>query len=392
MMYRMMKAYGVIAGDLPSLVGQEYRRGRLAGTHRNQTTTTPAPAIPQVTPSRNNTITVGGFDSGSIMANQMQVAFSQSGIRGAALASGVPYICGQGNIGGSTLCMDAPEDIVVEGLASQAALLAADGLIDPLIGMASQFTVIQSSADDAVINHQSTVKMAEMNAELGGSSGSGNIQTIFNITANHAFVTDSSGNPCDYLGSPYVSNCNYNFAQVSMEMLWQSMGFVPNTSQHSGMMPDIAEFDQTMYGASVSDNSMDTTGFVFIPPQCLPRYATTKVYRRDPISHNVLEEGVAVGNGKSCHIHVHYHGCMQSRSTLGSGYVDMIPITNFAMNNDVIVLFPQAAPNALKYNPLGCWDWFGYNDSTGDYLQYATKTGIQMQIVRLMVNALIAGV
>src|SRR5205823_2001083 len=49
-----------------------------------------------------------------------------------------------------------------------------------------------------------------------------------------------------------------------------------------------------------------------------------------------------------------------------------------------IVLYPQASNGSG--NPLGCWDWWGYDDA-----RYAKKNGNQMQAVKAMVDRIASG-
>ena len=42
-----------------------------------------------------------------------------------------------------------------------------------------------------------------------------------------------------------------------------------------------------------------------------------------------------------------------------------------ALQNNMIVLYPQAISAHLPYNPKGCWDWWGYCG-----IDYASKPGV----------------
>ena len=66
----------------------------------------------------------------------------------------------------------------------------------------------------------------------------------------------------------------------------------------------------------------------------------------------------------------------------------------WADTNRVIVLYPQTAarwfwlPPWQPYNPLACWDWWGY--VSGDD-SYVTKSGRQIKVIKAMLDALTAG-
>jgi len=65
---------------------------------------------------------------------------------------------------------------------------------------------------------------------------------------------------------------------------------------------------------------------------------------------------------------------------LHSGY------NRWADTNALVVLYPQVGASYWpRFNPRGCWDWWGY---TGQ--QYATKQGPQVRAVKAMVDRLAA--
>ena len=50
--------------------------------------------------------------------------------------------------------------------------------------------------------------------------------------------------------------------------------------------------------------------------------------------------------------------------------------------NNIIILFPQLVPSIVSpINPVGCWDWWGYNSK-----DFATKLGPQMYSVKKMID------
>jgi hypothetical protein len=52
--------------------------------------------------------------------------------------------------------------------------------------------------------------------------------------------------------------------------------------------------------------------------------------------------------------------------------------------NNIIILFPQVVPSVVSpINPIGCWDWWGYNTKN-----FATKLGPQMNSVKKMIDTL----
>lgn len=52
--------------------------------------------------------------------------------------------------------------------------------------------------------------------------------------------------------------------------------------------------------------------------------------------------------------------------------------------NNVIILSPQLVPSIEgPVNPIGCWDWWGYNSK-----DFATKLGPQMYSLRKMIDTI----
>ena len=71
-------------------------------------------------------------------------------------------------------------------------------------------------------------------------------------------------------------------------------------------------------------------------------------------------------------------------------YVEHTGYNEWAEASNMIVLYPQAkkSTNILTtYNPKGCWDWWGYTNSS-----YTLKVGYQMTFIKAMIDAISAGV
>lgn len=47
-----------------------------------------------------------------------------------------------------------------------------------------------------------------------------NIATKFDVQAEHTYPTLSYGNACSYQGSPYIGNCGFDGAGVSLNWLY----------------------------------------------------------------------------------------------------------------------------------------------------------------------------
>ena len=93
------------------------------------------------------TITLSGFDSGGFFATQMEFAFS-SKFRAAAIVAAGPYLCGQGNLAASTVCMESPELLDVDAFIAEAKALATEGKIDNISHLSTHMVVLLSSPFD----------------------------------------------------------------------------------------------------------------------------------------------------------------------------------------------------------------------------------------------------
>ena len=75
---------------------------------------------------------------------------------------------------------------------------------------------------------------------------------------------------------------------------------------------------------------------------------------------------------------------------MGETFVRHAGYNDWADANHAIILYPQVYhPDGLldrwsTLNPRGCWDFWGYASGT-----YSTRSGVQMDAVRQMVDVLI---
>eukprot|EP00759_Apiculatamorpha_spiralis_P006552 PhF_6_TR13864/c0_g1_i1/m.22245 len=306
---------------------------------------------------RNDTVTLSGISAGGFMAVQYQVAFSKS-TRGALVVAGGPYWCSEGSLSGAMMCMNDPSFVNLNTMYAGALLAAAQNQIDPLASLASHNAWLFSGLFDTVVN-QGTMRL--LNTMYTTMFNVSSVTTFFNYTAEHAWITSDYGSSCSSLGSPYINNCGLDLSGAFLSDSFTKMNLKWNTSRGSTVAGNLYTFDQTQYGANPLGNSLDSTGYVYVPSSC---------------SSNK-------GSSSSCHLHINFHGCQQSRTTLGTTYVLNTQITEWAEANKFVVLFPQTVPNDLKSNPNGCFDWWGYNNDA-----YATKAGAQMAAIFKMQQAL----
>lgn len=123
------------------------------------------------------------------------------------------------------------------------------------------------------------------------------------------------------------------------------------------MPANLLAFDQTPFftnpRASIGD-----VGYIYVPTSC--------------------QSGQV-----ACRLHVSFHGCLQNLDVVGNAYASDTGFNGYAEANDIIVLYPYVKSSSMNpYNPNGCWDWWAYTDA-----YYGVKTGVQMQFVRRLVQA-----
>merc|ERR1712117_906003 len=147
-------------------------------------------------------------------------------------------------------------------------------------------------------------------------------------------------------------------------VLTKTLGSIQNKNQGENSDEyDLREFDQSEFidagDMGYFGISMDDTGYVFVPDNC-------------------------VNGTVQCHLHLHLHGCTQTREWIGDGYVQGTGLIPLAAKNNIVVIFPQIKANF--YNPHGCWNFMAYLPEDANNFQFATKQGTQMRAVAKMVE------
>lgn len=306
--------------------------------------------------------TVSGLSSGAYMAGQMQLAHSRI-IIGAGLIAGGPYGCAESTFadaipGPGAIFFNAGKAIngcMLDGLrmlgvpdphllARRAAQLAESGRIDPIAGVVRDRIYLYSGREDHTVVPAIVTKAAEFYRALGVPSEA--IKHIDTVASGHGFVTVSEGAACGKTGPPFVVHCDYDQAGDLLQHLLGPLSRPSSKPKHGP-----AEYDQAAFVQGLSEHGLGATGLVYVPAGC--RQHT------------------------GCRIHVVFHGCGQSKTSVGPGIPGETGFLPWAEANRLILLFPQVAPSAL--NPQGCWDWWGYTGR--DYL---TRNGAQITAVHRM--------
>jgi poly(3-hydroxybutyrate) depolymerase len=311
---------------------------------------------------------VSGLSSGGYMAVQLAVAFS-SILKGAGIVAGGPYYCAQGDeITATSVCSCGPFGCFGAGTTNVAELIrltdsnAAQGLVDATQNLRSgRFWLFSGRADTTVPQRI----MDDLETYLMHYVDSANISYKNDVWAGHAQPTDFFGNPCVVQDDPYINNCHYDGAGALLQWIYGALR--PKENGH--LQGSFVAFDQREFLANAARHGLAEEGWLFVPADC--------------------------ANGQPCRLHVAFHGCKQYQSyqyfdpaaglvTFGTTFGRNAGYNNWADANSIIVLYPQATPTPS--NPLGCWDWWGYDDA-----DYATKTGRQIAAVRGMMGRIASG-
>ncbi|CAG9328608.1 unnamed protein product [Blepharisma stoltei] len=283
---------------------------------------------------------VSGISSGGFMAAQMHVAFSADCV-GAGVIAGGPFYCALGSeVTATTACMSSPYLLKPSSYVQYANEQAEKGNIDALSNLSSNTNGIWifSGQMDTVVN-QKVVKALQAFYQNWVSPSK--IATVYDVYAEHSWVTNNAGNPCYYLGSPYINNCKTDAAGLILKQIYGNIA-APTTAVSS----NLKSFEQSNF-VDVSSAVMLNEGYVYVPTSCQ-------------------------SNPTSCKVHLAIHGCQQNYNTIGNKFLVESNLNGYAEANGIIVIYPQVDSNMIK-NPEGCWDWWGYAGS-----DYALKSGVQM--------------
>lgn len=331
--------------------------------------------------------TVSGISSGAFMAVQMGVAHSAD-IKGVAATAGGPYFCaGEASWSGAAVtqamarCMQgdpfipvapitAADQNVMQGATDS---WAAQGLIDTTDNLARQKLWIFHGYNDGIVK---TPVSDALRDYYRAFTPAHQIFYKHELPAAHAQISASckngdkganSCNPCATTGGNFINTCGvgktaYDAAGSALQFFY---GALTRTASNA-LKGEILEFDQSWFtlrdGEEIAPNfiSLAETGYLYVPQSCK--------------------------QGEVCRLHIAFHGCQQYADKIGLDFVKGAGYNEWAEKSHIVVLYPQAtntfAVPVTPLNPGGCWDWWGYNDSsermTGNY---ATQQGLQIAAV-----------
>lgn len=169
----------------------------------------------------------------------------------------------------------------------------------------------------------------------------------------HLWPTTSAGGDCQTTATPYIGNCNRDYAgEVMQAMFGDAPAAAP--AQAGGRL---SAFDQDAYRPDGEDALLDSAGLLYQPARC--------------------------AQGERCGLLIAFHGCEQNRAALGETFARDNGLNRWADVYGTVVLYPQTRSSYLPLNPKACWDWWGYSGAN-----YDTRSGVQLRAVANMAAAL----
>jgi poly(3-hydroxybutyrate) depolymerase len=290
-----------------------------------------------------SSLTVSGFSGGAYFSTQFHVAYSQS-ISGVGVIAGGPYWCTQSSNKMVPVCLGDPHDVSLADSIAYAEKASANGEIDNVSNLASAKVYIFSGTQDTVVN-PGVVNITYQFYKHFVTTGS--IVFKHDMSAPHAWITDSYGTLCSTLQYPYLNNCGFDMAGAVLNQLYS--GLQPKVPAISA---NLLRFQQGDYGNREAAELAEY-GYVYVPNGC----KTTR-----------------------CEVHLNFHACTTSAELIGDYFVVNNGLNDWAESNNIVVIYPQVHTNLFHgNNPYGCFDVVGYTGS-----HYAVQKGKQMDMVMAM--------
>ncbi|WP_342115767.1 extracellular catalytic domain type 2 short-chain-length polyhydroxyalkanoate depolymerase [Pseudoduganella sp. OTU4001] len=302
---------------------------------------TPLPAM------KAQQVSISGLSSGAYMAVQYQVAYSAS-LVGAGILAGGTYYCARGSV---MTALGGCKDADIADLAALTRKRAEAGQVDPVSKLASHRVWMFRGTLDPLVKQATTDDLAKYYAAFIPAA---QVQYKNDLAAGHTMPTDSFGNKCDALATPFISNCGYDAAGQLLQWIYGPLK--PRSTGAAG--GKLVEFDQSEFLAEPTSHGMANTGYVYIPASC--------------------EAG-----GAGCKVHIALHGCVQDIGNVKDAFARNAGYNAWADTNRIVVLYPQAAAISPMPNPKACWDWWGYDDP-----DYAVQNGRQLRAIKRMSDRL----
>jgi hypothetical protein len=164
------------------------------------------------------------------------------------------------------------------------------------------------------------------------------LQSVYDQKGEHSFLTENYGSECDYLGKPYINDCDYDAAGIMLQHLYNYELSEPVDDDIGLSSGSVIAFDQRQFideAYTLEEAALNDIGYVYVPNQCQGASAGCRTNSsRGPASPRF----VCVAD---CSVHVAFHGCEQTVWDIGETYVLDTGYNRWAAANNLIVLYPQ---------------------------------------------------
>ena len=301
-------------------------------------------------------ISVMGVSSGGYMATQLAVAWPElfSGL--AAFAAG-PWGCARGELSLALgQCMGTRHGLPSPtALDSRYARYLAQGLVGEPSALAEQRVYLWHGGADEVVDPHLAEQLADQYRGWLADPET-QLKAATNPNAAHGWPVAATRAPgveladCAQGGNPHLLACYQDGAGQALQWLYGER-VTPPEGGGRGML---RSFDQIAFYDGLADE-----GYVYIPKTC--------------------EEGAP------CALIVALHGCEMSATQIGKTFVRHTGLNEWAAENRLVVLYPQAESSLP--NPLACWDWWGYDESLWELDPlHDSRKGQQAQALKTMVE------
>jgi poly(3-hydroxybutyrate) depolymerase len=351
-------------------------------------------------------LSVSGLSSGGYMAEQFAVAHSST-VQGVAVMAAGPYGCARGSVYNAMTKCSCPSEhsVMLDTLSlfpgagcfvfspqvmstlSQMAIEGNAADIDPPEHLAMQRVWLLAGGQDPVVHADIVESVKAVRSALGARDDT--LRHVVLPDAGHGMPTPTASQRCERTASPYLNQCQVDAAGELLKWLYQPPEGAVDTGWVRGQARAGAlhQFRQTPYLRGLGHTGLDSTGWVYVPADC-------------------------TAPGANCRVHVAFHGCQQGQAfrregqarPYGQRFVKGAGYNDWAEPNRLIVLYPQVRPldtgqptEPYRFNPKGCWDFWGYTQRHGASLggddvrfPYATRSAPQIEAVWRMVQALMA--
>lgn len=317
----------------------------------------PAPdALPRLSASQDRASVVG-VSSGGYMAAQLAVAWPERFV-GLGVAAAGPWGCARGELGLALgQCMftrlGAPD---LEAIQARYRDYRERDLVGPPAALAElRAHVWHGGADATVAPDVGEALVAQLRGWLADPEAQ--LRVVRDPQAGHGWPVDEGrATPdgpladCEAGGGSHLLACDRDLAAEALDWLHGPPAGEPDGAGR------LRRFDQSDFEA----RGLADAGYVFVP------------------------EGCKAGG---CPVTVALHGCEMSAAEGDERFVRHSGLNARAAAEPRIVLYPQA--EASLANPKGCWDWWGFAESTWQLdPMHDTRQGSQVEALMGMLDRL----